>query len=309
MSASVTVLLARLEEFSLTIEAQKQVPAELEHIRSTVQRQLNSLRDPITQFPLEISSEIFIMRTSSRTFTARVPALFPHPDPPALARAPWDYEIGVIVAGHSFPVEKSSHVSQPSQFATCCIASVPRTNLYRLFNPPRTSANKYTLDSRIDTSEAHADVSVHLTLPALESLDIPFRDRNVDDLIPFLTRSSPPLKSLTLDPGDTTSTQQTIKHCFGLTHALTHLEFRGSADFQHSIISLLADSLSNTFLPHLATLAVVAEPFSDNGWYITLADMLSVRQTSSNGVVTLQSLAAEGVNEAATGSTNGTARS
>ncbi|KAJ7445103.1 hypothetical protein FB451DRAFT_1055800, partial [Mycena latifolia] len=60
MSASVTALHARLAELDTAIEAQKKVLADLETTRIVVRRQLNGLCDPITQLPLEISSEIFI---------------------------------------------------------------------------------------------------------------------------------------------------------------------------------------------------------------------------------------------------------
>ncbi|KAJ7727250.1 hypothetical protein B0H16DRAFT_1591149, partial [Mycena metata] len=63
-SMSVQELEARIDEISADIEVQKQLikqlVQQLERSRSAVQRQLNSLRDPVSRLPLEISSEIFL---------------------------------------------------------------------------------------------------------------------------------------------------------------------------------------------------------------------------------------------------------
>ncbi|KAJ7453598.1 hypothetical protein B0H11DRAFT_2200804 [Mycena galericulata] len=57
---SVEELQARIAKISADIELQKAVLKNLEHSRILVQRQLNSVRDPVARLPVEISSEIFI---------------------------------------------------------------------------------------------------------------------------------------------------------------------------------------------------------------------------------------------------------
>ncbi|KAJ7458008.1 hypothetical protein B0H11DRAFT_1873487, partial [Mycena galericulata] len=56
---SVEELQARIAKISADIELQKAVLKNLEHSKTIVQRQLNSVRDPVTRLPLEISTEIF----------------------------------------------------------------------------------------------------------------------------------------------------------------------------------------------------------------------------------------------------------
>ncbi|KAJ7484979.1 hypothetical protein B0H11DRAFT_2279268 [Mycena galericulata] len=60
MSVTVEELEARIAKISVEIELQKTVLKSLEHSKILVQHQLNSIRDPVTRLPLEISSEIFI---------------------------------------------------------------------------------------------------------------------------------------------------------------------------------------------------------------------------------------------------------
>ncbi|KAJ7762027.1 hypothetical protein DFH07DRAFT_918081 [Mycena maculata] len=53
-------LQARIEEISVDIERQKESLRNLESSKSLLQRQLNSILDPVARLPLEISSEIFV---------------------------------------------------------------------------------------------------------------------------------------------------------------------------------------------------------------------------------------------------------
>ncbi|KAJ7762039.1 hypothetical protein DFH07DRAFT_815059 [Mycena maculata] len=53
-------LQSRIDELSVDIERQKEVLRQLETSKSLLQRQLNSILDPVARLPLEISSEIFI---------------------------------------------------------------------------------------------------------------------------------------------------------------------------------------------------------------------------------------------------------
>ncbi|KAJ7727214.1 hypothetical protein B0H16DRAFT_1894515 [Mycena metata] len=57
---SIEALQAHIEQLSAEITLQKDVVRQLERSKCAVQRQLNALRDPISQLPLEISSEIFL---------------------------------------------------------------------------------------------------------------------------------------------------------------------------------------------------------------------------------------------------------
>ncbi|KAJ7187154.1 hypothetical protein C8R46DRAFT_285195 [Mycena filopes] len=51
---------ARIDKISDDIELQKDVLRQLEQSKSAVQRQLNSIRDPMARLPLELSSEILL---------------------------------------------------------------------------------------------------------------------------------------------------------------------------------------------------------------------------------------------------------
>ncbi|KAJ6523347.1 hypothetical protein B0H19DRAFT_1201903 [Mycena capillaripes] len=56
---SIEELQARIDKLSTYIDLQKEIIKQLEHSKSAAQRQLNALRDPVAQLPLEISSEVF----------------------------------------------------------------------------------------------------------------------------------------------------------------------------------------------------------------------------------------------------------
>ncbi|KAJ7754086.1 hypothetical protein B0H16DRAFT_1543624 [Mycena metata] len=60
MPKSIPELEALVDRLSADIELQKAVLKQLERSKSAAQRQLNTLRDPLTRLPLEISSEIFV---------------------------------------------------------------------------------------------------------------------------------------------------------------------------------------------------------------------------------------------------------
>ncbi|KAJ7016647.1 hypothetical protein C8F04DRAFT_1341554 [Mycena alexandri] len=53
-------LQARIDAVSADIEKQKEVLKQLERDKSSLQRQLNNIHDPVARLPLEISSEIFL---------------------------------------------------------------------------------------------------------------------------------------------------------------------------------------------------------------------------------------------------------
>ncbi|KAJ7666909.1 hypothetical protein DFH06DRAFT_984051, partial [Mycena polygramma] len=58
--SSVERLRARVAELSNAIRLQKEVLKNLEKDKSSAQRELNALLDPMARIPLEISSEIFL---------------------------------------------------------------------------------------------------------------------------------------------------------------------------------------------------------------------------------------------------------
>ncbi|KAJ7490756.1 hypothetical protein FB451DRAFT_1552378 [Mycena latifolia] len=382
MPASLAALSAQLEELASAIESQKQVLTvknqvleDLERTRTAVRRQFNSLRDPITRLPLEISSEIFIhglihpsynpnpliapllfinicnswtnIALSTSALWANLALRLPRqltPEykeffsgwlgragahPLSLWLSGWaDEEVGVIVSKHAhhlqkldldlltdphgvfpcgniFPclktlsirdmphslctVNESVQIFQSALNLLECIVS--NRAHYRVSYQGRGAADVIhpSLQSLKLGGDAGGSILQFLTLPALKSLDIPFSASNPAYLIPFLTRSSPPLQHLTLDPSDGVWSRQTIEDCFRLLPALTHLDLRGSADLQDCALLILADSASKLFLPDLTHLTIVTGPFGDKEFYATLADMLSVRRTSSNVSVKLQS--------------------
>ncbi|KAJ6523343.1 hypothetical protein B0H19DRAFT_972830, partial [Mycena capillaripes] len=57
---SIEELRACIDQLSADILLQKEVLNQLEQSKSTAQRQLNAICDPMARLPLEISSEIFL---------------------------------------------------------------------------------------------------------------------------------------------------------------------------------------------------------------------------------------------------------
>ncbi|KAJ7187152.1 hypothetical protein C8R46DRAFT_1059013 [Mycena filopes] len=57
---SVQELQTRIDKISVEIELQREVLRRLDQSKSAIQRQLNSIRDPMGRLPLELSSEIFV---------------------------------------------------------------------------------------------------------------------------------------------------------------------------------------------------------------------------------------------------------
>ncbi|KAJ6581673.1 hypothetical protein B0H19DRAFT_1369955 [Mycena capillaripes] len=60
MSRAVQEVQARIAKLSADIDLQKEFLKQLERSKSNAQRELNVLRDPVAQLPLEISTEIFL---------------------------------------------------------------------------------------------------------------------------------------------------------------------------------------------------------------------------------------------------------
>ncbi|KAJ7641646.1 hypothetical protein FB45DRAFT_900678, partial [Roridomyces roridus] len=79
-STDVQELQAQIDKVCKDIEFQKQALRNLERSKSVLQRQLNTLRDPIARLPVEVSSEIFLQCLPPRPELGvhRVPMLFLH---------------------------------------------------------------------------------------------------------------------------------------------------------------------------------------------------------------------------------------
>ncbi|KAF7333503.1 hypothetical protein MVEN_02366500 [Mycena venus] len=75
-SMTIEELQTLIDKLSADIDLQKEVLKQLERTKSTAQRELNAIRDPVARFPLEISSEIFLQ------------CLPPFPPAPASQSAP-----------------------------------------------------------------------------------------------------------------------------------------------------------------------------------------------------------------------------
>ncbi|KAJ6530933.1 hypothetical protein DFH09DRAFT_1409603 [Mycena vulgaris] len=166
---------------------------------------------------------------------------------------------------------------------------------YRLSEPPAAAKFVHHCLRTLKIDEEGTSILRFLTLPALESLNIAFGEENTDnlDLIPFFTRSSPPVTRLTLYTGDPWALHM-MEDCFALVPTLSHFELSGSAEFQDNLITILTNSPSNQLFPNLTKLTIVLEAhYNDNSWYETLAAMLSVRRTSPRVGVKLQSFSLE----------------
>ncbi|KAJ7482971.1 hypothetical protein B0H11DRAFT_1915048 [Mycena galericulata] len=91
-----------------------------------------------------------------------------------------------------------------------------------------------------------------LTLPALEELHIPAAAADAGELVSFLARSSPPLRSFGLNSGDTAWPRQTVEDCLALMPNLTNLTLSGPAEwFQDDFIAVLAAAPSNGAIPKI----------------------------------------------------------
>ncbi|KAJ7089596.1 hypothetical protein C8R44DRAFT_892288 [Mycena epipterygia] len=119
-----------------------------------------------------------------------------------------------------------------------------------------------------------------LTLPSLEDLEVPIASGKAGELISFLTRSSPPLDTLSIDVGDIKWAWSTVKDCFSLIPALAYLELTGEEQLQDTLIALLARTPRDVFLPNLTSLTIArgSWAYPDTPWYKSLSAMLSGRR-------------------------------
>ncbi|KAJ7490714.1 hypothetical protein FB451DRAFT_1552340 [Mycena latifolia] len=119
-----------------------------------------------------------------------------------------------------------------------------------------------------------------LTLPALESLSVPYLDIESEDLFAFLTRSSPPLKALQLMmPSLVEWSYQTL---LKLLPSLTdlHLAFsRGGPDIS-PFLEVLAIGSPPQFLPYLINLTIHPGCLLERPQFEKLVGILSARRAS-----------------------------
>ncbi|KAJ7453623.1 hypothetical protein B0H11DRAFT_271041 [Mycena galericulata] len=96
----------------------------------------------------------------------------------------------------------------------------------------------------------------HLTLPRLESLSLPMYVVVGDQLLPFLKRSSPPLRELVLGDGLIHGDLGRLDECLRLVPTLTHFELRCflRATFAR-LLAALAESPSQ-LLPNIRTITI-----------------------------------------------------
>ncbi|KAJ6558232.1 hypothetical protein B0H19DRAFT_132492 [Mycena capillaripes] len=115
-----------------------------------------------------------------------------------------------------------------------------------------------------------------LTLPALETLQLPLIETDSADLVSFLQRSSPPLQRLSVRGTETNWTTD-MGACFSLMPALTHLEFwqpdsaPGPAD---TFLAVFADPAQLSALRSVRFVSFVPQ----RAWYKALSICLLARR-------------------------------
>ncbi|KAJ6523338.1 hypothetical protein B0H19DRAFT_652519 [Mycena capillaripes] len=94
-------------------------------------------------------------------------------------------------------------------------------------------------------------ILLHLSLPTLQTLVLPFATVSFTDLFHFLKRSSPPLETLVLGRNGGLRHFTQLADCLRLVPSLSHLEmYSPSTPFLDGFFSALADSSSH-LLPNL----------------------------------------------------------
>ncbi|KAJ6523340.1 hypothetical protein B0H19DRAFT_1201888 [Mycena capillaripes] len=119
----------------------------------------------------------------------------------------------------------------------------------------------------------------HLTLPALQTLLLPFTSLTFTDFSHFLKRSSPPLRKLILGRSCGILSSIELEECLRLVPSLTHLEllYEGERTFLDDLFSALGNSPSH-FLPNPHTLKLQYECDLSASSYQRLHNALSARR-------------------------------
>ncbi|KAJ6544576.1 hypothetical protein DFH09DRAFT_1389882 [Mycena vulgaris] len=117
-----------------------------------------------------------------------------------------------------------------------------------------------------------------LTLPALESLDIPASTIPRDEFLAFLTRSSFPLKSLKIEiPGGNDWSHSIVERVFLLLPSLTDLDLSTSLS-NPVFLEVLAVSSPTQFIPNLRNLTIHTAYPPTRPQYEQLIKSLSARR-------------------------------
>ncbi|KAJ6530324.1 hypothetical protein B0H19DRAFT_482753 [Mycena capillaripes] len=126
------------------------------------------------------------------------------------------------------------------------------------------------------SSFAGDDILRNLSLPALQTLFLPFTYITASDFSLFLKRSSPPLQKLVLGAGCEQFGFSELDEWFRLTPSLTDLELFVDEDTSDDFLSALGNSPSH-LLPNLRTLRI-EQGFPTESSYQRMLCALSVRQ-------------------------------
>ncbi|KAJ6523359.1 hypothetical protein B0H19DRAFT_652614 [Mycena capillaripes] len=113
-----------------------------------------------------------------------------------------------------------------------------------------------------EITDGRGDILTHLSLPALQTLSVPFTGISSSELLLFLKRSSPPLQKLSVGSDNTKFSE--LQECLRLVPSLAHLELQcrwGEAYLIEELFLVLADSPSH-FLPNLRILKTRYNPLA-----------------------------------------------
>ncbi|KAK7048940.1 hypothetical protein R3P38DRAFT_3620455 [Favolaschia claudopus] len=147
----------------------------------------------------------------------------------------------------------------------------------------------------IDTKSSSAAVLPYLSLPALERLDISYFDIPPQQLVAFLSRSSPPLVSLRMNmPESQPWHLDSLLECLELTPRLTDLELfciprANAVDSRICAFRTLIELMEQTedVLPNLRNLTLYVRVFARED-YLRLITILICRQTSHTPLESLR---------------------
>ncbi|KAF7331025.1 F-box domain-containing protein [Mycena venus] len=386
--ASVESLRTRIEELCTAVKHHEEIIHGLEKAKSEARGHLNRILDPLTQCPLEISSEIFILCLPStpsfnpliflrvcrswRDIALATPSLWaalrvecPCRESSQKALDPWfgraaglplsltisgslqgDQVVPALVKRHAHRLQnlhlnllcgeeleaitmpfvslKSLAISQgrpiknaPQRYLSsssrdehdyysydpfeCVQMLCAAPNLvectfegiqhevdrsYSIFNSMRDTWSthlclKHLLLGTEGSDSSTAEILNHLALPALETLAMKFFSITVPDFLAFLTRSSPPLRSLKL-PVHPYVNWETVdaESLFQLIPSLTHLELTfarydlGEEPFE----SLVIHPLRGNSLPNLSSLTIRGRYSPNHLEFKKLVDALAARR-------------------------------
>ncbi|KAJ7641691.1 hypothetical protein FB45DRAFT_1022430 [Roridomyces roridus] len=271
MSVQLEALQAQIDQVSADIERQKDLLKKLERSKSSLQRQLNDLRDPIARLPLEISSDIFIR------------CLPPYPEPgadlPRLLLKICNAWTDIALSTPALWARINLYLPRPSGFEELLKLWFQRAGGHSLHisattftdNDPVTRSMKQSGDDDSDSEDTEywniwASAQPQ-PLPLLQSLIIFGRENLALELLPFmqLLRLSPNLSQLVLnevefhDDADGASEKLMLPN---LRSLIFKYEAKPDTAAGYDILTFIS-------APHLQTLALTAEDTLYDDWRIT----------------------------------------